>query len=152
MEAQLRVRNLVLTLAALAALSACGGAAVQAPGGTEAGAQTPAGAVERFMAHVAEQEVREMGWVFGTPQGPLAAQRSADHVNRRMAAMASVLRHDRYSMQGLVPVLGRPAAREVVVEMRRAGRVYQVPFIVVQGPRERWFVERVGVEAIVGGA
>jgi hypothetical protein len=144
-------RNAVLFVLAAFALAACGGARpAGVPAGSEVGAPTPAGAVERLMALASESEHLQMGYVFGTPQGAIAHRDPAANVTRRMRALAAVLEHDRYALQGLTPVGGRPEARLIQVELRARGRVHQVPFTVVQGPRARWFVEHIGVESITG--
>jgi hypothetical protein len=148
-----RPRHLpVMVLVVLLAAAACasgggrrstGGAA---PGGVGA-AMAPASAVEQFMGFVAQQRYVEMGYVFGTARGPLAEQQAPARVSRRMQAIANVLRHDTYSMTGVVPVPGRADARQVTVQLRQGQRTMDVPFTVVQGPGGRWLVEIVDLEA-----
>jgi hypothetical protein len=135
----------------LFALTACGGGRTGSlPRGAEVGAPSPAGAVEQFMGHVAARQINEMGWVFGTRTGAVAARDPADDVRKRMAGLATVLRHERFALQGLTPFVGRADARQVLVELRRGRRTYQVPFTVVQGPRGRWYVENVDIQSLVG--
>jgi hypothetical protein len=147
-----RPRHLpVVVLAVLVASAACGGntggpVGGPAPAGVGA-AMAPAAAVEQFMGFAAQQRYTEMGYVFGTARGPLAEQQAPARVNRRMQAIASVLRHDTYSMTGVVPVANRPDARQVTVQLRRGQRTMTVPFTVVQGPGGRWLVELVDLEA-----
>jgi hypothetical protein len=107
----------------------------------------PAAAVEQFMGFAAQQRYTEMGYVFGTARGPLAEQQAPARVNRRMQAIASVLRHDTFSMTGVVPIAERSDARQVTVQIRRGQRTMTVPFTVVQGPGGRWLVEQVDLEA-----
>jgi hypothetical protein len=107
----------------------------------------PAAAVEQFMGFAAQQRYTEMGYVFGTSRGPLAEQQAPGRVNRRMQAIAGVLRHDSFSMTGVVPLPERPDARRVTVQIRRGQRIMNVPFTVVQGPGGRWLVEVVDLEA-----
>jgi hypothetical protein len=107
----------------------------------------PAAAVEQFIGLAREQRYTEMGYVFGTARGPLAEQQSPARVTRRMQALANVLRHDTYSMTGVIPVSGRPDARLVTVQLRLGRRTVDVPFTVVQGPGGRWLVEVVDIEA-----
>jgi hypothetical protein len=148
-----RPRHLpVVVLAVLVVSAACGGntggrpAGGPGPAGVGA-AMAPAAAVEQFMGFAAQQRYTEMGYVFGTSRGPIAEQQAPARVNRRMQAIASVLRHDTYSMTGVVPVANRPDARQVTVQIRRGQRTMAVPFTVVQGPGGRWLVEVVDLEA-----
>ena len=143
---------LVLSLA----LTACGGGGGARPAGgppppTVAGAMAPAAAVEQFMGFAAQQRYTEMGYVFGTARGPLAEQQAPARVVRRMQAIAGVLRHDTYSMTGVLPVPNRPDARQVTVQLRQGRRTVDVPFTVVQGPGGRWLVEVVDLEAAMAG-
>ncbi|MBW3572413.1 MAG: hypothetical protein KY467_15025 [Gemmatimonadetes bacterium] len=149
----MRPRHLpVVVLAVLVASAACGGGSARqvvggpAPAGVGA-AMAPAAAVEQFMGFAAQQRYTEMGYVFGTARGPLAQQQAPARVNRRMQAIANVLRHDTYAMTGVVPVPDRADARQVTVQLRRGQRTVTVPFIVVQGPGGRWLVEVVDLEA-----
>jgi hypothetical protein len=148
-----RPRHLpVVVLAVLVASAACGGGGGSRPVGGPApanvgAAMAPAAAVEQFMGFAAQQRYTEMGYVFGTARGPLAEQQAPARVNRRMQAIATVLRHDTYSMTGVVPVADRPEARQVTVQIRRGQRTMTVPFTVVQGPGGRWLVEVVDLEA-----
>jgi hypothetical protein len=147
-----RPRHLPLVVLVVLLVSACGGsgggrgAGGPAPAGVGA-AMAPASAVEQFMGFAAQQKYTEMGYVFGTARGPLAEQQAPDRVVRRMQAIAMVLRHDSYSMTGVVPVPGRGDARQVTVQLRQGQRTINVPFTVVQGPGGRWLVEVVDLEA-----
>ncbi len=148
----MRPRHLPVVVLAVLVVSACGGSGGGRPAGgpVPAGvgaAMAPAAAVEQFMGFAAQQRYTEMGYVFGTSRGPLAEQQAPGRVNRRMQAIASVLRHDTFSMTGVVPVPERPDARLVTVELRRGQRILTVPFTVVQGPGGRWLVEVVDLEA-----
>ena len=147
----MRPRHLpVVVLAVLLAAGACASGGRYAGGPAPAGvgaAMAPAAAVEQFMGLAAQQRYVEMGYVFGTARGPLAEQQAPERVSRRMQAIASVLRHDTYSMTGVVPVAGRAEARQVTVQLRQGQRTVNVPFTVVQGPGGRWLVEVVDLEA-----
>ena len=149
----MRSRHLPVLVLVVLLVSAAGGGSGggrasggPAPAGVGA-AMAPAAAVEQFMGFAAQQKYIEMGYVFGTARGPLAENQAPALVVRRMQAIANVLRHDSYSMTGVVPVAGRPDARQVIVQMRQGRRTVNVPFTVVQGPGGRWLVEVVDLEA-----
>jgi len=132
-------------------LAACGGGGAgvgggPAPAGVQAAA--PASAVEQFMGFAKQERFTEMGYLFGSVRGPLAESQAPQRVARRMQAIARVIRHDSFSLSGMVPTPGRPNARTIMVEMRQGRRTVQVPFIVVQGPGGSWLVEQVDLEAI----
>ena len=154
----MRPRHLpVVVLAVLVASAACGGSGNGRPAGgpPPAGvgaAMAPAAAVEQFMGFAAQQRYTEMGYVFGTSRGPIAEQQAPARVTRRMQAIASVLRHDTYSMTGVVPLNNRPEARLVTVQLRQGRRTVDVPFTVVQGPGGRWLVEVVDFTAAAEAA
>lgn len=145
----LAIVALVLSLPA----AACGGGSRPgaAPPPNVAAAMTPAAAVEQFIGLAAQQRYTDMGYLFGTPRGPIAEHRAPARVSRQMQAIAQVLRHDTYAMTGVVPVANRPEARQVTVQLRRGSRQLNVPFVVVQGPGGRWLVEVVDLEAAQGG-
>jgi hypothetical protein len=114
-----------------------------------AGAIGPTAAVERFMRHAAAKEYAQMGWIFGTAQGPLIRRDPPADVERRMYALATVLEHTSFVVQGEAPVPGRAgAAVQLPVRLVQRGREYLVPITAVRGPEGRWFIEQIGVEAI----
>jgi hypothetical protein len=144
----LRSRHLSLAACVLA-LAACGGgtAPAAAPAPTGIVATAPASAVEQFLGFAGQGRYVEMGHVFGTARGPISEQQEPARVARRMEALATVLRHDEYSMTGVTPISGRPEARRVTVLLRQGRQQVEVPFVVVQAPGGRWLVEVVDVEA-----
>ena len=137
---------LVLGLLAVAAVS-CRTYVPPARGAP--GATGPTVAVERFLRHAAAKEYSQMGWIFGTAQGPLLRRDPPAEVERRMYALATVLEHTTFAVQGENPVPGRAgAAVQLPVRVVQRGRDYVVPFTAVRGPDGRWFIEQIGVEAI----
>jgi hypothetical protein len=117
--------------------------------GAGPGAPAAAAAVERFLQLGDRAEYLEMGWVFGTQNGAIAAEWPASEVERRMYALATVLRHDSYVIGNPQPVPGRVGrAERFMVTLHRGTEIRDVPFIVVMGPGNRWFVEQVDIEAI----
>jgi hypothetical protein len=109
----------------------------------------PASAVERFLQLAHDRQYAQMGWVFGTAQGAVIQSWPLAEVEQRMYALARLLEHDSFVVGPSAAVPGRiGAAERFQVQLRTDTRLYQVPFTVVRGPNQRWFVEQVAVEAI----
>jgi hypothetical protein len=141
-------RVLPLTVLALV-LAACGRSVP--PPKTGPGAPAAVTAVERFLQLGAAKDYAEMGWIFGTTQGPIIKRDPPGDVERRMFALASVLQHEMYAVRGETAVPGRVGnAMRVEVQLTNRGRTYDVPFTVVRGPGARWFIEQIGLEAVTG--
>lgn len=135
------------TVLALALLAGCAGRVAPPPGGP--GAIAPAVAVERFLQLAADRDYIQMGWIFGTESGPILRQHPQPEVERRMYAIASVLRHDSFVAGPGSPVPGRMGrAERFVVQIHDGGKRYDVPFIVVRGSGDRWYVEQVDLAAV----
>lgn len=113
------------------------------------GAVAPQAVVERFMQLVSRKDYVQMGWVFGTSEGPLVRRDSPSDVERRMYALATVLQHSQFTVRSQTPVPGRTgSAVEMPVRLVQRGQEYVVPFTAVRGPDGRWFVERIDIEKI----
>jgi hypothetical protein len=151
-----------------AVVSACGSQA----GPSEVAPVAAQLSVERFLQAANERDVLAMGRLFGTSDGPLgdtggtfgcffkkigswfggsACTRRVD-VEVRMDAIASIVRHEDYSIVREEPVAGRTSpTRRVLVDMDMGERaVSAAPFIVVQTGEGRWLVEEVPLETIMG--
>lgn len=142
-------RSLVLPLwFTLLALGGC----VQTrtvPTPVDQGAPAPTAAIERMLRSVGTSNLHEMAAVFGTREGSIARRDSQSEVERRMYAMATILKHDSFRLQPGGPVPGRGQdAMQYTVVLKQGQREYQVPFVTVLGPDRRWFVERVDLEAV----
>jgi hypothetical protein len=145
-------RNLVLRalpLALVLVAAACG-SSVRTPAAGP-GAQAPAEAVERFLRSAAAPDYLEMGWVFGTDKGPIIRRDPPRDVERRMYAVANIIQNEAYAIRTQAPVPGRiGTAMQVDVALIQRGREYVVPFTVVRGPGQRWFIEQIKLDAITG--
>ncbi|MEX2569926.1 MAG: hypothetical protein WD737_01375 [Gemmatimonadota bacterium] len=137
----------LLTLAAILLIVGCGSRGVP-PSGVS-GAPAATAAVERFLQLAAERDYSGMGWIFGTAEGPILDRDPVPQVEQRMYALASLLEHDGFVIGEGLPVPGRMVdALRFQVLLSNRGENFQVPFTVVQGAQDRWFVEQIGVEAI----
>lgn len=137
----------ILVPLVLLLLSACGGrvpAPENGPGGPVASA-----AVERFLQLAAGKNYVQMGWVFGTDQGPVIRQWPLPEVEKRMYALASVLQHDSFVVGRDSPVPGRTgSAVRFTTQLITQGRTLAVPIIAVRGPQGRWYVEQVDLQSV----
>lgn len=134
-------------LCGLLTLVACGPRIPPAEQGP--GAVAPEAAVERFLRLVGDKNYVQMGWVFGTDDGPLIRRDPPPEVERRMYALARVLEHTGFEVRSQSPVPGRSGnAVQLAVMLRQRARELEVPFTAVRGPDGRWFVEQIDIEKI----
>jgi len=150
---ELRVRRsgpAAFVLAALAlVIGSLGCATTSAVAGDGPGAGEPRVVVERFLRLAAEGDFAGMGRIFGTAEGPVARRDPAGELERRMYALATLLRHESAVVGEGSPVPGRGGeAIGFEVAFTRDGRVRTAPFVVVRGPGQRWFLEEVGLSAL----
>jgi hypothetical protein len=140
--------RLVVPLA-IVHLAACGSRIAHPAAGP--GSTSSAAAIDQFLQLAKQKNYLQMGWVFGTAEGAVNERWPAPEVERRMYALASVLDYDSYIVGTGNPVPGRVGGAErFTVRMRNGARNFDVPFTVVRGPGQRWFVEQVDVESVTG--
>lgn len=141
-----------LAAALLFAAPACGGGSAATPAATVAPARAPAEAVERFMRLVGTKNYVQMGYLFGTREGPIIRRDPEAQVERRMYAIADILQNDRFVIRGQQPIPGRgPEATQLDVLVTHQGTPIPVPFIVVQTPQGEWLIEQIDLERITKG-
>lgn len=146
----MRVRSLLVGALLLCTGAACAGRAPVPAAGS--GAVAPTAAVERFLQLVRAKDYVQMGWVFGSQEGPVIERWPRAEVEQRMYALASVLAHDSVVVGRGQPVPGRiGVAERFEIRLREGTRTYAVPVTTVMGSGRRWFVENVDVEAVTGG-
>lgn len=115
---------------------------------TAGAAMEPGLVVERFLRAANANDLNTMGQLFGTRNGSVFREEPRSYVEQWMFTLASVLRHDDFTMQGTQIVPGRSGeAVRVIVDMRINDRNVAVPFVVVNS-RDGWIVEQVDVEVI----
>lgn len=130
---------------------ACGGGrpAPQA-GGIAADEPGPSLVVERFLQAANANDLNTMIQLFGTSDRRIDQLESVAKAQRRMYALASMLRHDDFQIQGQQIVPGRMSeAAEVRVRIRRGDIVTAVSHVVVRRRGGGWIIEWVDTEALV---
>lgn len=148
----------VMTAVLLLGLAACGGRSGQTNIDTVTGAASPEGSVESFLTAAREaQEAKAVGEftqadrayermaaVFGTRSGSILGTYPAREVHDRMVILAACLRPTSYRIVSQPD----PAAWEnketvVTAEVMRDVEPLTLPFRVVLGRGERWFVQQI---------
>jgi hypothetical protein len=143
----------VLTTAALVAMvpTVSAAQAVQ-PAAYRPGAQPTLAAslvIENFLRAVSSNDLETMGNLFGTTSGPISKRDEKNNVERRMYALATILKHQDYRIEGTEIVPGRSqVATQVNVWMVVNGRSVLVPWTLVRANGDNWMVEQIGIEAI----
>ena len=138
-----------LTLVALT-LAGCVKEQVVSGGGS---GLAPSLIVEQFMRAVNAKNWQAMARVFGTRNGPeITAKSSRDEValaEKRMSLIGEILRHEDFEVTSEQSVPGRTDyATRLVVKVRKNGRDYNVPFILVRHGESSWLIEEIGIDVI----
>ena len=152
----------VVVAAVLLGLSGCGGSSSSSTMslGLPEGAASPEQAVETFLDAVTESQrakaagefteadeaYERMASVFGTEKGSISRSFSAEEVRNRMLVLAACFRPTAYR------IITQPDPRAwqakqttVTVELRRGRETLTLPFRVILGKDERWFIEQIEV-------
>jgi hypothetical protein len=142
-----------LAPALVLALVVCAGSArAQAPARTAPArpAGTPAEAVEQFMQLATANSYVQMGYVFGTHEGPIIRRDPEPQVERRMYAIANILKNERFVIRSQAPIPGRASteAMQLTVQLTQNGQRKDVPFVVVHTNNGAWLVEQVDLERL----
>ncbi len=145
----------------LAAVAGCGGGTVGGMGSPEVpeGGSSPETAVENFLSAtkeayearragefpVADRAYARMAAVFGTEHGSIRRSYSAEEVRSRMIVLSTCLRPARYTIISRPdPNAWRNEETTVTVDLDRPGaEAASLPFSVVLGRGDRWFIERI---------
>ncbi len=111
----------------------------------------PALSLERFLRAANAGDLRTMADLFGTEQGSIREAEAPEDVERRMFALASVLKHNDYALKGqqIVPgSLGR--AVQLLVMLDSGDRKVTVPFTMVRTHGDAWLVEAIDIDPLIG--
>jgi hypothetical protein len=107
--------------------------------------------IEQFLRAVNGNDLDTMARLFGTRQGPIVQLYERKRVDEWMFALASVLKHDNYAIQGTQVVPGRrDEATEVIVKMNVRGREVDVPYTLVWSDGKTWLIEKIAVDKVTG--
>jgi hypothetical protein len=130
-------------------LAACGGPRMQAGRTPASESPGPALTVERFLGAANANDLGTMTQLFGTTDRNIVELEGQTRAEQRMYILASLLRHDDWSIVGQQTVPGRMIdATDLLVEITRADQSVTVPFLVVRTEEGGWIIERIEVEPL----
>lgn len=150
----------VMMTAALLGLTGCSGGSAR-PEMPE-GAANPEEAVDVFLKSSqdallarrngnlseADRAYERMAAVFGTENGSIFRSHPADDVRSRMIVLAACLRPIGFRiLSQFDPQAQRSGRTSVTVELTRGRETMNLPFFVVKGRQERWFIEQIEVSS-----
>ena len=107
--------------------------------------------VERFLQAANAKDLEAMRRLFGTHDGPIKGDRQELEV--RMSAIADILTHEDYVIQGQSYEPGRafPTTRVLVTLTKGGEQIKDVPFLVVSTKDGGWLVEEVDLAKVTRG-
>jgi hypothetical protein len=154
----------VAAAALVLAVAGCGGAgAAPERTGIPEGGSSPEQTVETFLEAAREAQTAKaageftradrayerMAAVFGTENGSIWRSFSREEVRGRMLVLAACLRPNAYRIVSQPDPGARRSGRTIVTsEVARGDDTVTLPFSLVLGRGERWFIERIDVAAI----
>ncbi len=139
------MKRTLAVLASVVIVAACSGhepiPAMESPG--------PALVVERFLQAANVNDLYTMTQLFGTERRTIDQIEPRERAERRMQVLASLLRHQDYTIQGQRAVPGRlNDATELLIELRTPERTVVVPHLVVRRRDGSWIIERIDIEPL----
>lgn len=144
-----RTLALLTTLALLAVAGCASGGRGLSGDPASYGAGSARGAAVAFLDAADRRDYTMMGRLFGTREGPAERSLGLGEVEQRMIVLAGLLGHEEASLRREdLAQLGPNRARFVAdLTGTRNGRV-SVPVVTVTTAGGRWYVERIGVDAL----
>lgn len=136
------------SLILLMVMAACGGGE-RAPRTPASQSPGPALVVERFLRAANANDLETMTQLFGSSKQTIVQLEGQTQAERRMYLLASLLRHDDWSIEGEETVPGRMTdATDLQVQLTQGGDTAVVPFLVVRKSSDGWIIERIDVEPL----
>jgi hypothetical protein len=109
----------------------------------------PSLVVEQFMRAVNENDLPAMSRLFGTRDGPVSRLDPRRQTEERMFAIASLLRHHDFAIEGQQIVPGRSEeAIQLMVRVTTAQRTASVPFTLVVTRDRNWLIEQIALDRL----
>jgi hypothetical protein len=104
--------------------------------------------IEQFLRAVNANDLETMARLFGTEKGSVWERDPRPATEQRMFALASILRHEDYRIEGaeIVPGRGEAVTRVQVRMVVRKGSA-GVPFTLIRH-RDNWLIEQIGIEEV----
>jgi len=136
----------------------CGGPSATIEGPT--GGSSPEQAVEAFLTAAqeavqarragesteADRAYERMAAVFGTESGSISRAYPAGEVRSRMIVLSSCIRPDQFRVTSTPdPQAWTAGTTTITVELRRGTDTLTLPFHLVKGRSDRWFIERIDI-------
>jgi hypothetical protein len=113
---------------------------VVVPDNSMTGGATPRAAVDRFLAGARAGDIQAVGAIFGNDKGPLRSQADRATVERQLLIQLQCLRHDKATVSD--PARGEGGRSIFTVDLTQGSNKASVPFTVVKGPSDRYYVEQ----------
>jgi len=105
--------------------------------------------IEQFLRAVNSNDLDTMARLFGTVDGSVLNRDARADVDQQMFALASILRHESFTIRRFEVVPGRrDEAIRAIVNMRIGGKNADVPYTLVWSNNRTWMIEQIGIEAI----
>jgi hypothetical protein len=108
--------------------------------GTFTGGATPRAAVERYLAGAYAQDMQAVGAVFGNDKGPAREQYPRATLETQFLVQLSCFRSGKATISG--PTIGERGSQIFSVGLTQGKLEASVPFVVVKGPSNRWYVQQ----------
>lgn len=156
-------RTVIMVVAAIG-LVGCGGSRDSAPAlQVPEGAASPEQAVETFLSGAqdarrhraagafteADRDYDRMAAVFGTEDGSVHRTMSAEEVRNRMIVLSACFRPTNFRIIAESDALARSSGRATVtVDVDRGDDSLSLPFSLVLGRGDRWFIDRIDMSNV----
>ena len=114
--------------------------------GSEPGAVSPTAAIQQFLDGAKRKDLSAMAAVWGTESGPASKSIPRKELERRELIMMQCMAHEKAVVGASGP--GEGGRLKVPVTLTAGPRSASPTFTVVQGPKNRWFVENLDLDQL----